>query len=248
MTLLILCVDGIDYDYAKSLDYPKLPYEKKIEIQDELCNEDGWPLTALVWPTIFTETLIDELLPLHIHPLRYRARKLLHSMGIQWERKNRARSVNVTPKMSISTFLDRYNSFDWNIPRISLQFATHFADTERYLEWSKEEYRVWKIILMGLTHYKYDVAACYCRIIDAYGHHYKPLDDLYMDVDDLVKRFSKTNKTILVSDHGCIDGKHTKHAYYGSTEPIKAQNVLDIGQDIHNILGQEDGNIGGRME
>jgi hypothetical protein len=57
--LVILCVDGLDYDYAKKLEL-SLPYESKLKIPKELYHK-GQPYTMHIWPSIFKGKIV-------IHP------------------------------------------------------------------------------------------------------------------------------------------------------------------------------------
>jgi len=242
MKLLILCVDGLDPVYATKLGYPKMPYENKLDIPLELCDENGSALTTLVWPSIFTGKAITELpkIPLSkIMHARLSIRKFIHNIGIKWTKKPKTSIPLLCPVMGEKTILDSYHAFRWNLPRISLEFAYHFPSNEDYIKYSENEYNIWKVITHGVVSYPYDIAACYCRILDAYGHNLLPLNSLYLDIHQKVRMLSKYCSIMLVSDHGCVDGKHTKHAYIGCTEYINASSVLDVSDNIGRILDEK---------
>jgi hypothetical protein len=87
--------------------------------------------------------------------------------------------------------------------------------------------------------YPYTSSIAYCHLPDILGHLEKPLEHLYLDIHHHAHRLSKYLPVMLVSDHGCIDGKHIDHAYLGCTEPMEAENVLEVRNDIFNILSSE---------
>jgi hypothetical protein len=84
----------------------------------------------------------------------------------------------------------------------------------------------------------YDLSVAYCHLPDIIGHLEKPLEDTYLDVHHHAKMLSKNRPVMLVSDHGCLNGEHTHHAYLGCTEPVEAENVLKVRADIGRILSK----------
>ena len=55
----------------------------------------------------------------------------------------------------------------------------------------------------------------------------------YRGVFSLAQMLS--GNVMLLSDHGCL-GTHTDHAYLGCTQPVYADSVIDVREDIEQIL------------
>lgn len=242
MKLIVLCVDGLDPDYAKELGFPKLAYESKLDIPRDLYYE-GVPITTLVWPSILTGRILDsEIKPaIKLDWIRLPIRKLLHNYGIKWNRKTLLLKKNIKWKsdpfnMEVENVTHKYSNIMWNFPTICPEFISAAPSKEAMLNFGRREYKVWKIITDGMCLYPYELSIAYCHLPDYLGHLKKPLESIYLDIHHQAERISKRRAVMLVSDHGCIDGKHTDHAYLGCTEPVKARNVLEVRDDIEKIL------------
>ena len=136
MNLLILCVDGLDPDYAASMGF-SMEHERKLKIPKELYH-NGEPLTLHIWPSIFTGKVLRykglEEIKSETSGPRLRLRKWLLSHGIKWKRDG----IKVTkyeeptpdtykPKWKVyqtetDTILGNYDSYTWNIPGVSPSF------------------------------------------------------------------------------------------------------------------------------
>jgi hypothetical protein len=236
--LIVLCVDGLDPDYARELGFPKMPYESKLDIPKELYY-DGSPITQLVWPSMLSGRIVitePELRPnVWISEIRLPIRRFLHKHGIGWERKKRTWKTDPS-NINIKTVADKYNSIIWNFPTICPEFISVCPTPNDMLRYGRREYQIWKIITDGMCLYSYELSVAYCHLPDFLGHLEKPLEDIYLDIHHHAMRLSKRHSVMLVSDHGCLNGEHTDHAYLGCTEPIKAKNVLEVRADIERIL------------
>ena len=243
MQLSVLCVDGLDPDYAKEIGYPRMPYESKMDIPKTLYHNNV-PHTQLVWPSMLSgkcvTNAITNLQPKFLKGIRLPIRKFLHSHGIKWLRdKKNAKRWGINPSnVGLQTVADDYNSVMWNVPTICPEFVCKFPSPELMLEYGRHEYRVWKIISFGMCFYNYELNFSYCHLPDILGHLEKPLKNIYLDIHYHARTLSKYGDVMLVSDHGCIDGEHTEHAYLGCTKPVRSENVLDVRDDIVNILSQ----------
>ena len=136
----------------------------------------------------------------------------------------------------METIAGKYNSIIWNIPTLCPEFISGFPTPEDMLRYGRHEYKIWKIITDGMCLYPHVLSMAYCHLPDIIGHLKLPLEDIYLDIHHHAMRLSKHRSVMLVSDHGCLDGEHTHHAYLGCTEPIEAENVLDVRADIERIL------------
>lgn len=238
--LVVLCVDGLDPDYANKLGFPKMPYESRLEIPKELYI-NGFPHTQLVWPSMLSgRKIIKELANWHdvfLPEIRLPIRRFLHGHGIKWKRGKEEKTWRVSPmNINIETVADRYNSVMWNIPTICPEFIYQFPGPDEMLRYGRHEFEIWKIVSYGMCLYPYDLSLAYCHLPDILGHLEKPLEDIYLDIHHQAMRLSKHRSVMLVSDHGCLNGEHTHHAYLGCTEPIEAENVMEVRADIERIL------------
>jgi len=263
MKLIVLCVDGLDPDYARELGFPKMSYESKLKIPKELyyC---GVPHTQLIWPSMLSGRIVTSKIVIAksrpnilLREIRLPIRRLLHKFGIRWKSKKvwklKKEIMNVNPSnaeiekvvekwsinpsnVDIETVADKYNSIMWNIPTISPEFISGYPDHNKMLGYGRREYRIWKIITYGMCLYPYDLAVAYCHLPDILGHLEKPLEDIYLDIHHHATMLSKYRPLMLVSDHGCLAREHTHHAYLGCTEPIEAQCVLEVRDNIERIL------------
>lgn len=242
MKLIVLCVDGIDPDYAKELGFPKMPYESKLKIPKELYF-GKYPHTQLIWPSMLSGSMVITKIghSIWFSGIRIPIRRVLLKYGIKFKRKTpllnkkiiwRSNPIN----MNIETVANNHNSIIWNIPTICPEFISGFPTLEDMLRYGQHEYKIWKIITDGMCLYPYDLSMAYCHLPDIIGHLKKPLEETYLDVHHHAMRLSKHRSVMLVSDHGCLDGEHTHHAYLGCTEPIEAENVMEVRADIERIL------------
>jgi len=250
MKLIVLCVDGIDPDHAKELGFPKMPYESKLKIPKDLYHGDV-PHTVFVWPSMLSgriTTTAREHLPdpydVYFRGIRIPIRRFLHDHGIKWSRKKSKKKRNgkwgVNPmNLNIETVADSYNSIMWNIPTICPECVSRSPSIEEMLKYVRKQYKIWKILTLGMYLYPYDLSLVYCHLPDTLGHLKLPVEDIYLDIHNHAMRLSKHRAVMLVSDHGCLDGYHTHHAYLGCTEPIEAENVMEVRADIERILSSE---------
>lgn len=226
-----------------------MKYEAKLEIPKKLYH-NGVPHTLHIWPSMFSGKIVrnkklDEIKTELWRPRR-RVRNWLVDHGIKWSRnglkiqtyqpKEIGSPLAYQPKWQvyqpeIETLFKRHNSYIWNIPGVSPSFI--MGGTEHHY---KQRYQTWKILARALPSYNMDIGAIYTAYIDWLGHWMSPLKLQYYEVFDLARTLGKRLPVMLVSDHGCLDGNHTQHAYLGCTEPIEAKNVVDVRDDIVQIL------------
>lgn len=242
MKLIVLCVDGLDPDYARELGFPKMPYESKLKIPKELYFNE-FPHTLLVWPSMLSGRIVITKIPRPIwfSGIRIPIRRVLHKYGIKFKREKPLLEKKIRGKanpvnMNIETVANNYNSIMWNIPTINADEGGIFHTPEDLLRNQRRKYKLWKIISDGMCLYPYDLSLAYCHLVDTLAHLEKPLEEIYLDVYHHAMRLSKHRSVMLVSDHGCLDGEHTHHAYLGCTEPIEAENVMEVRADIERIL------------
>ena len=240
MKLLILCVDGFDPDYAEENGYARFPYQRKLSIPKEcyvMTEEGEAPHTTKVWPTIFSGKPIGNMQKVR-GPLRQRVHDFLVKKKVTWDFAEKQYKVNPYNR-ELDLVFNHYNSFIWNIPTISPAWIAYFPSYNAYIDFVQKEYIQWQILSRGAIHYPFELIATYTRILDSWGHN-KPekLDTLYLDIVTYAEEISKHIPTILVSDHGCLNGIHTHKAYIGSTEPVKANSVTEVRNDIETIIAR----------
>ena len=268
LKLLVLCVDGLDPDLAKKYGFPSMPYERKLTIPENLC-QNGKPRTLKVWPAIFTEGYVpdDDVLDAFfrkpfpsnvLFQLNRYVRKLFVTMGAKkiigffkkdykrvskktfnWEARGSTWKI-VPFNARIRTIADDYDSVMWNVPTLCPEFVFQmpFEDGANF---RLREYVNWKILTEGMSLYPLDLGIAYCHIIDYFGHIRRPLKELYLDVHQHAQRLSKRCDVMIVSDHGILPetAEHTRHAYLGCTKEVKAESVVDVKKDIRRIMEEK---------
>lgn len=240
MKLLILCVDGFDYDFAREHGCDKFKHSGKLTIPRECYTEtlDGaQPATGKVWPSIFSGRIYDQSLT-----VRKGVRKIAHDFlmraGIKWDGK-KVYSVNPWNR-GIETFMTGRDCFTWNLPTISPEWIARFPDLEHIVDFCERELEIFWMLGRGLSGQGHpcELAVIYTRTLDAWGHftHLKGDADmrrLYQKISNDAWRRSqeqlaRNNHLMMISDHGCLDGAHTDHAYIGATFPFEAESILDV--------------------
>jgi len=252
--LLILCVDALDYETAKKLGYPKLPYECKLDIPKELYHK-GKPHSLKVWPSMMTGRIIDTKIWGRFGETKFWLRKIFRGFLKLIGRDdiiNNARdkggclvrasnSWRVRPdNMDEENVFDNYDSIIWNIPTITPECLMHFPSRNSMYEYSLREYDIWKMVVFGMLRNDKKLCAAYTHMLDVSGHMMIPDKKYYMDIEMLIKTIRKIDKNVeimVVSDHGMKNGGHTKYAYLGCTMPINACSVLDVRREIENTMG-----------
>lgn len=183
-------------------------------------------------------TEMDEPPNIWLKDIRLPIRRLLNEFGIKWNRAQKAKKTwkIKASNVNIEKVTDNYNSIMWNIPTICPEYIYGYPSLDDMLRYGLREYEIWKMVSYGMCLYPYDLSLAFCHLPDMFGHLEKPLEEIYLDVHYHATRLSKHRAVMLVSDHGCLDGEHTHHAYLGCTEPIEAENVLEVRADIERIL------------
>ena len=248
MKLLILCVDGFDPDFAMINDYDRFSHSAKLTIPRECYSEtvDGaQPATGKVWPSIFSGRIYDQSVT-----VRKGVRKFVHDLlmkaGITWSGKKRY-WVNPWNK-DIETFLTGRNAFGWNLPTISPEWLARFPDLDHIVDFCEREYAMFRFLGRGLVSEfgGFELGVIYTRTLDAWGHftHLKGEIDmkrLYQDISAEAWRLSQIQLArgghlMMISDHGCLNGAHTDHAYIGATFPFEAESILDVRAVVERAL------------
>ena len=262
MKLLILCIDGFldPTDPARPPCNLHMPYETSLTIPRELytthigkVEDDGVvteeePSTLKIWASLFTGRILDDNLTemeAEQEGSRYKIRKLLHFFGIRWRREKWSRFKkkvwfeSITPNYKEKLVTDEYNSLMWNIPTICPEFIYHFPDIDILLSTRQREYQIWKLLAESLAiSEQYDLGVIYFHLLDILGHSKKPLIKEYRDIMVLAKTLSSFCEVMVVSDHGTspVTGHHTHLSYFGSAQPIRAESVLDVANEIRRVM------------
>ena len=248
MKLLILCVDGFDPQFAHENEYDRFRFSASLTIPRECYSEtlDGaQPATGKVWPSIFSGRIYDQAVT-----VRVGARRVIHDLlmkaGITWSGKKRY-SVNPWNR-DIETFLTDRNAFTWNLPTISPEWLARFPDLEDIVEFCEREIEIFRFLARGLVTeaHGFELGVIYTRTLDAWGHftHLKgelEMRMLYRDISSMAWRLGELQRArgdhlMMISDHGCLNGAHTDHAYIGATFPFYAESVLDIRSVVESVL------------
>lgn len=249
MKLIILCVDGLDPDYCLKLGFPKMKYETKLTIPKELYH-NNIPHTLFIWASMlsgkinrYAEEYLYRKPPIinniYLRSLRLPLRKFLNNHGINRVSKKKRQKTHwdINPiNYNIENVTDNFDSIMWNIPTLSPECVLRSPTTTDMLFHSKRIYELWKIITLGMCFFTYDLSIAYCSKLDIISHLNLPLEHTYLDIHNHVKQLTKHRDIMLVSDHGCLNGEHTHHAYLGCTQPITATNILEVRHDIERIV------------
>jgi hypothetical protein len=239
--MIILCVDGIDPHYAIENGFAKFPYQNELTIPKAcyIPMPDGpEPDTLKVWPSIFSGEAIDykgSKTPKRRSKPRQLARDFLIKSGLTWG--NYQKRFRVNPYNRDIDLVFTPESFYWNIPTISPEHIHNFPNRAEMETQTHNEYKHYRALTRGLPGLSYDIAAAYTRIIDVYGHvHPDRLKHPYANIFTQAHELAKRSPLILVSDHGCLNDRHTDYAYIGANFPFKAKSILDIRGIIEGFL------------
>lgn len=177
------------------VEMPNMPYERELDIQDELMNESTsglrQPTTLEVWASMFAGRVIkctpDQLVAPKTKTVRYRLRSILQRLGIKRllnrfgidHRKVRDRVIG-DPMMELrwrivpyhvteETVFDHYQSMTWNIPTLDPSYLFGVPPFLREAH-DLNEYHQWLLISKALSKSEYDLGACYFHRVDSLGH------------------------------------------------------------------------------
>lgn len=246
MKLIILCVDGFDYDYAEAHGWNKFRHSVRLDIPAECFIEtpDGpQPATGKVWPTIFSGKVHAHSLIARRGPRKWAHDWLLHH-GVKWSRDGHTYLINPWNEDLDTVFSGRL-AFTWNLPTISPEWIVRFPDMARLKEYTRREFMTYEIIAQGMLSKgsAYEMGAIYTRIVDVWGHFKKAeeMEYIYSQVANEAWRLARNQRAhgdhlLMISDHGCLNGVHTDKAYIGATFPFEAENILDIRGVIEGVL------------
>jgi hypothetical protein len=238
--LTILCIDGLDPDKWIDLGL-EMPYESRLSIPHELYQNEV-PFTPHVWPSIFSGKKVRHPdVGEELNQWRLKIRHWLNRRGIKWFRqgtkiKSSQSEETLEPtwrhwdKLEVDTVFDHYPHLKFDIPGVSPGFM--FGSEEH----NKENHQIYKTLAIQTLNSPLPLIALYTHLMDWQAHHFRPIDFLYKETKLLAETIQVKREVIIISDHGCLDGMHTDHAYFGSTQPISAENVVQVREDIENIL------------
>lgn len=242
MTLLMLCVDGLDPDLAEKYGF-SMPYERRLEIPFELYRY-GVPYTMHIWPSIFKGEIVR-------HPnfsdetvgMRLKIRRWLVDHGIRWRREGmKIKALGgeaMTPVFKVihpcldESLLDDYTSFDFDVPGVSEGFILGASR-----EFREARFRTFMLLASAVRFANVEVSALYIHLIDYLAHLHVDVKWHYWRVFELANLMSDVCDVMLLSDHGCdpVKGAHTDIAYLGCNKPLDAKSVLDVRADVDRIL------------
>ena len=240
--LMLLSVDGLDYELIKSMGISKFKYDKKMEIPIECYIMSAGrltPHTTRVWASIFSGTIIDYS-SIRREGLRLKVHDFLVKNKVTWRRRSDISAYRINPyNKDLDLIFNYYHSFNWNCPTISPEWIMMFPTYELFEQYCKRELLMWFMMSIGGTEQLFDLCSFYTRFIDYIGHN-KPheLDMYYHAIfnhaNQLIDHYDMD--VILLSDHGTIEGIHTDYAYIGSNHPIMADSIEDLRHDFERIL------------
>ena len=238
--IVVLCVDGLDPDQAREFGL-KMPHEASLDIPSDLTYY-GNPHTMHIWPSMFAGRIVKHpaLVETTRHNNRLRARKWLVRHGIKWKRKGlkfQKWEDGFVPKWNVfhpsveETVLDKFSSFKFDIPGVSEGVILGAS-----LSWQREKHEHFKLLARSLVKSNFEIVAVYSHVMDHYGHFGYDLEHPYREIFMLARELELFRDVIVVSDHGCVNGKHTFQAYLGCTWPFEAKSVLDVADVIEQRL------------
>lgn len=244
--LILLCMDGLDPDYAKEL-HLSMPYEKTLTIPKSLYYGNK-PHTMNIWGSMFAGKEFPHP-KFHVSEVvksRFKFRKVLHKIGIKWHRdgwnvkKERETHLGDGPGKVHNahvpyedTIFHKYNSFIFDIPGVVDGFILGGS-----LKQVNRNHKLFKVLLTCLTLSSYELIAIYTHQPDIQAHMELNSDSIYKEGFFLANDLSKDNKIILLSDHGCspYTHNHTELAYIGTNFPFEAETVLDVKDVIQKAM------------
>jgi len=232
----ILCVDGLDFDYAGTFGL-SMPYQTKLTIPKECYVEvpdhDPMPHTWLVWASMFTGQTMKTFPDIKKIPTwRAFGRHVIKSMGISWDIRTNKSHYQTNPAFQDLDNVFTPFSFTWNIPTICPEWiATVDPDYEKLLVFLNREYQMF-VELAKSKSWVYDYYAIYCRLLDTYAHLKKEdlLEARYNQIFNIANLEREEYPVLLISDHGTKIGEHhTDWAYCGANFPLdNVKSILDI--------------------
>ena len=171
--LLLLSVDGLDYELIKDMDISFFKYNKKLDIPKECFIMSGGnltPHTTRVWASIFTGEKIDYG-AIRRKGLRLSLHNLLVNTGLTWKRPSDKKKYKIDPyNIKLDTIFNYYHSFNWNCPTISPEWLSMFPTYEAFEQYCKREFLMWSMISEGATNQLFDLCSFYTRYVDYIGH------------------------------------------------------------------------------
>jgi hypothetical protein len=239
--MIILCMDGLDPTQASEYGL-HLPYEGSLKIPRELYH-GAYPHTLHIWPSMFTGKCVRHPDLQTQNSLRVSIRGWLHKNNISWNRKGvnihqrgwqpddvKGKVYNKSANYE-DTIFSEYNSFIYNIPGLVDGFV--LGGTK---EWAKSEHRLFNILANTVPQLGYEIVAVYTHNPDYEDHRGINYEPTYRQGFLLAELLAKRYDTILLSDHGCVNGFHTDSAYIGASFPFEADSVLDVRKVIEEKM------------
>lgn len=245
MVLTILCVDGLDPDFASENGF-SMPYERRLTIPRALYHPlSSQPWTLHVWGSIFCGRI--EKYPL-IAGDGVKTGKLKRVLKKKFGNSDNViamrflkmispdyKFMRLRPVIKESVFTN-YKSFKYHIPAISYDFFYSGDD-----DYDECEILTFEILARNPIKMYFDIYALYCRKIDHLGHRLigdkgkGALKHGYFRVFQIANSIN-VGDVILISDHGTMK-YHTDNSYFGCNRPIFANDVLEVRKDIERIAG-----------
>ena len=149
------------------------------------------------------------------------------------------------PPIEKDNVFSKYDSFTFQIPVTSKGYFLGGS-----LNYALDEFKVFQhLIKLADIHQDHAIYGFYTRYIDKMGH------KKYNNSQNKIGYFNNCIKTIfslannvsdnvfLISDHGCLNGIHTKNAYMGSNLPFSAKSILDIRKIIETYMEVSTNNL-----
>ncbi len=238
--LLILCVDGLDSNKVNKLNL-KMKYNLKLLIPNNCCiYENGVyiPHTFTIWKSIFSKKTNKDVRLFINKSILSKFDDLLHRIGNMLKDKNMNKYPFTFPiYIKEKNILKEYNSINWNIPTISIDYIYYLYDWQDFKKYCLHEYNLFKTFAFGSMLSVFDVIAIYTRIIDVYEHIHIDTENIYKEIFLIANELSKKVNVLLISDHATNEeGEHLKYSYFGSNIPIKGNSILDIKENIKEYL------------
>jgi hypothetical protein len=254
--ITILAVDGLDYEEAEKYPWLSVMLEDHKPLEVPLTPYSNVPMTVPVWASFLTGkpptksfqyngtwgiSVIDHFywkLPSMFRPY---AHKVLRKVLML--RVNTNLCISGTWLHELGFTIVDFPHINWygymtTEHRLGRQYLTTNSGLNDIHNWLLCDFRYKQRFVFSLNN-----VAVYYRHIDALGHllPQSELENWYVKFGELVKEVSSRKDVLIVSDHGTVDGKHTRNGYAAASFSLDGvENIMDFARVLPGRISNHD--------